>query len=124
MNDKNKQIGKRVKIARILIDITQEELAKRIGVEPVTVSRMESGSRNITAVEIEKLSKALNRPLSYFYEGKEEEYQKVDNLRVNFKDLDSKDLEVIERVVSQIREIKREEDEAEERLLEAKKNKK
>jgi len=114
MNDKNKQIGKRAKIARILIDITQEDLAKRIGVEPVTVSRIESGSRNITAVEIEKLSKALNRPISYFYEGKEEEYQKVDNLRVNFKDLDSKDLEAVERVVSQIREIKREKEETEE----------
>jgi len=115
MNDKNKQIGKRVKIARIIAKIDQEELAKRIGVEPVTVSRMESGSRNITAVEIEKLSKALNRPISYFYEGKEEEYQKVDNLRANFKDLDSKDLEAIERVISQIREIKRERDEAEEK---------
>ena len=114
MNDKNKQIGKRVKIARILIDITQEELAKKIGVEPVTVSRIESGSRKTTAVEIEKLSKALNRPISYFYEGKEEEYQKVDSLRANFKDLDSKDLEAIERVISQIREIKRERDEAEE----------
>jgi len=114
MNDKNKQIGKRVKIARILIDVTQEDLAKRIGVEPVTVSRMESGSRKTTAVEIEKLSKALNRPISYFYEGKEEEYQKVDSLRANFKDLDSKDLEAIERVVSQIREIKREGDEAKE----------
>ena len=114
MNDRNKQIGLKIKIARIIAKIDQEELAKRIGVEPVTVSRMESGSRNITAVEIEKLSKALNRPLSYFYEGKEEEYQKADNLRVNFKDLDSKDLEAIERVISQIREIKRERDEAEE----------
>ena len=114
MNDRNKQIGLKIKIARIIAKIDQEELAKRIGVEPVTVSRMESGSRNITAVEIEKLSKALNRPLSYFYEGKEEEYQKADNLRVNFKDLDSKDLEAIERVVSQIREIKREGDEAKE----------
>jgi len=114
MNDRNKQIGLKIKIARIIAKIDQEELAKRIGVEPVTVSRMESGSRNITAVEIEKLSKALNRPLSYFYEGKEEEYQKADNLRVNFKDLDSKDLEAIERVVSQIREIKREKEEPEE----------
>jgi len=114
MNDKNKQIGLKIKIARIIAKIDQKELAKRIGVEPVTVSRMESGSRKTTAVEIEKLSKAFNRPLSYFYEGKEEEYQKVDNLRVNFKDLDSKDLEAIERVVSQIREIKREKEELEE----------
>jgi len=114
MNDRNKQIGLKIKIARIIAKIDQDELAKRIGVEPVTVSRMESGSRKTTAVEIEKLSKALNRPISYFYEGKEEEYQKVDSLRANFKDLDSKDLEAIERVVSQIREIKREGDEAKE----------
>ncbi len=121
MNDRNKQIGKKIKIARILAEITQEELAKKIEVGPVTVSRIESGSKNTTAIEIEKISKVFNRPLSYFYEEKEEEYQEVDNLRANFEDLDKlirnlnpKDLELTERVVSQIREIKREKEEPKE----------
>ena len=114
MNDKNKQIGKKVKIARVIRDITQKELAKKTGVGYVTMSRIENGARNIMAIEIEKIAKILNRPISYFYEEKDEEYQKVDNPRANFKDLDPKDLEAVERVVSQIREIKRERDEAEE----------
>ena len=114
MNDKNKQIGKKVKIARVIRDITQKELAKKTGVGYVTMSRIENGARNIMAIEIEKIAKILNRPISYFYEEKEEEYQKADSLRANFKDLDPKDLEAVERVVSQIREIKREGEEPEE----------
>ena len=114
MNDKNKQIGKKVKIARVIRDITQKELAKKTGVGYVTMSRIENGARNIMAIEIEKIAKILNRPISYFYEEKDEEYQKVDNPRANFKDLDPKDLEAVERVVSQIREIKREKEEPEE----------
>jgi len=114
MNDKNKQIGKKVKIARVIRDITQKELAKKTGVGYVTMSRIENGARNIMAIEIEKIAKILNRPISYFYEEKDEEYQKVDNPRANFKDLDPKDLEAVERVVSQIREIKREGEEPEE----------
>ena len=111
MNDKNKQIGRKIKIARILRDLTQEELAKKIGVEPVTVSRMESGSRNITAVEIEKLSKAFNRPLSYFYE-EEEKKEEIITFIVgedtrDLIDLDSEDKEIIDELIERFKKEKK-----------------
>jgi len=112
MNDKNKQIGKRVKIARILIDVTQEDLAKRIGVEPVTVSRMESGSRNTTAVEIEKISKVLNRSLSYFYEEEEKKEEKAtlsissDDIK-DLRDLGPEDKKFIDELIERFRKEKK-----------------
>ncbi len=109
MNDRNRQIGLKIKIARILARITQEELAKRIEVEPVTVSRMESGSRNTTAVEIEKISVALNRPLSYFYEGEEEEVANpiVNEDTKDLRDLDPEDKEFIEELIERFKKKKK-----------------
>ena len=111
MNDKNKQIGKKIKIARILAEITQEKFAEKIGVESVTVSRMESGSRNTTAVEIEKISKALNRPLSYFYE--EEKEEEISTLSISseaimdLRDLDPEDKKFIDELIERFRKEKK-----------------
>lgn len=42
-------IGKRIKIARIETDVSQESLAEMLGVSPQTVSAWESGRNQITA---------------------------------------------------------------------------
>jgi len=52
----DKNIGKRIKELREKFNITQEKLAKRIGIPRPAVSQIESGKREITSTELKKIS--------------------------------------------------------------------
>lgn len=43
-----KAIGKRIKIARIKADLTQERLAERIGISPTHLSNIETGTTRVS----------------------------------------------------------------------------
>ena len=54
-----KEMGKRIKIARIRADMTQEMLADAVGIVPVYVSRIESGLGNPSLEIILNIANAL-----------------------------------------------------------------
>ena len=54
-----KAIGKRIKIARIRKDITQEKLADRIGISPSHLSNIETGNTRVSLVTIVKIANLL-----------------------------------------------------------------
>lgn len=54
--DKKIIIGKKIKEMREKIHLTQEELAKKLGIPRPSVSQIEAGQREITSSELEKLS--------------------------------------------------------------------
>ncbi|MCR4771163.1 MAG: helix-turn-helix domain-containing protein [Oscillospiraceae bacterium] len=54
-----KAIGKRIKIARINTDMTQEALADRIGLSPSHMSNIETGSTRVSLTTIVNLANAL-----------------------------------------------------------------
>lgn len=57
----NIEIGKRIKYARDLKDVTLEEIAKKVGVAKSTIQRYETGKiTNIKLPVIESIAKALN----------------------------------------------------------------
>lgn len=68
MNDIRKQIGQRIKARREYIEMTQGQVATRLGVKPSTVSLYESGSRALAAEDIEKLARILRVTSAYFYD--------------------------------------------------------
>lgn len=53
-------IGRKIKEFREALDISQQELADRLGVSRPTVSQIENGERKIYAEEIKKLAKIFN----------------------------------------------------------------
>jgi transcriptional regulator with XRE-family HTH domain len=55
-----KRLGKRVKMLREGLGLTQEKLAARMGLSRVSISNIESGSRKINADELLRLSRVLN----------------------------------------------------------------
>ncbi|MCI8285114.1 MAG: helix-turn-helix transcriptional regulator [Firmicutes bacterium] len=55
-----KSIGKRIKIARIKNDITQEKLAENIGISPSHLSNIETGTTRLSLQAIINLSNALD----------------------------------------------------------------
>lgn len=64
-----KKLGKKIKIARIELDLTQTDLAKKIGAKQKSISRYENGISLPSIETLVKIAKALKKPTSYFLEG-------------------------------------------------------
>ncbi len=60
MNDIKKLLGKRIKHFRELQNITQEELAEKVGINSRSVSLIECGSNFVTAQTLNAIAKALD----------------------------------------------------------------
>tara|TARA_R110002124_G_scaffold136727_1_gene299615 strand:- start:4794 stop:5159 length:366 start_codon:yes stop_codon:yes gene_type:complete len=56
----------RLKEAREYLGISQDKVANYLGVPRSAVSEFESGKRNISATELQKLSRFYQRPVSWF----------------------------------------------------------
>ena len=61
-----KKLGKRIKLARIELDMTQEDLADAIKAKQKSISRYETGVSLPTLETLEKMSKVLKKPFGYF----------------------------------------------------------
>lgn len=62
-------IGSRVKQRRVQLDISQQKLSDAIGVTFQQLQKYESGQNRISASRLFQLSKSLEVPISYFFEG-------------------------------------------------------
>jgi len=64
-----KKFGQRVRLERVRLGISQEELAARAGVHRTYVGMIERGEKNITLENIERFSKALGISIHDCFEG-------------------------------------------------------
>lgn len=55
-----KAIGKRIKIARIKADLTQERLAEAVDISPTHLSNIETGTTRVSLTAIVNLANALS----------------------------------------------------------------
>ncbi len=55
-----KAIGKRIKIARIKAELTQERLAEQIDISPTHMSNIETGTTHVSLSVIVKIANALS----------------------------------------------------------------
>ena len=55
-----KSIGKRIKIARIKADLTQERLAEMVEISPTHMSNIETGTTRVSLTAIVSLANALS----------------------------------------------------------------
>lgn len=63
----------KVKLARITLCLTQKELAKKVGISHVTLSKIEKGNyENLTYKTMKKLAKALGTTVQELFFSEEE----------------------------------------------------
>jgi len=68
MTDIKVQIGKRIKAIRKSKNFTQEKLCELIGIEPQSLSYMETGKFAPSPDTLQKMSEVLNvRPYEFYY---------------------------------------------------------
>jgi transcriptional regulator with XRE-family HTH domain len=61
-----KKLGKKIKLARVEQDMTQEQLAQLIGALQKSISLYETGGSLPSLIVLEKIAKALKKPFTYF----------------------------------------------------------
>jgi transcriptional regulator with XRE-family HTH domain len=63
-----KRLGEQIKKARNEKNISQLELAEKLGVRRATISRYEGGSLQIPLTQLQKLADVLGKNFAYFFE--------------------------------------------------------
>ncbi|WP_405881025.1 helix-turn-helix transcriptional regulator [Streptomyces sp. NBC_01136] len=71
------QVGRRLRTARETLGLTQDDVAGALSVPRTSVTAMESGQRNVTALELRRLARLYRRTVHWLL-GEEEEAA-VDN---------------------------------------------
>jgi transcriptional regulator with XRE-family HTH domain len=59
-------IGAQLRAVRLACGVSQEELAERLGIERVTLSRYESGARTLPLATLVMAAELLRRPIAEF----------------------------------------------------------
>lgn len=63
-----KKLGKKTKLARIKLDLTQTQLAENINAKQKSISRYETGASLPSVQTLVKIAKVLKKPAGYFLE--------------------------------------------------------
>ena len=61
-------VGKRIRLRRSALSISQTELAERLGLTFQQIQKYERGSNRVSCSRLVELSKALDVPIVYFFE--------------------------------------------------------
>ncbi len=64
-----KKLGKKIKLARIELDLTQSQLAQKIKAKQKSISRYETGASSPSIETLVKIAKVLKKPAGHFLEG-------------------------------------------------------
>lgn len=65
----DRHVGSRVRMQRILMNMSQEKLGEALGLTFQQVQKYEKGTNRIGASRLQQISKTLNVPPSFFFEG-------------------------------------------------------
>lgn len=65
----DRHIGSRIRLARTAHEISQEELARKLGISFQQVQKYELGSNRISASRLFVVAGILQQPITYFFEG-------------------------------------------------------
>lgn len=65
----DRHVGSRVRMQRILMKMSQEKLGEALGLTFQQVQKYEKGLNRIGASRLQQISKTLNVPPSFFFEG-------------------------------------------------------
>ena len=98
-----KNIGKRIKDLRLQANLTQEDLAEKVGVATKTVSYWENGHNPITLSKVPLIASALNTPIYKLFVFLDIEESSADKDYIKL--LQSKTGEELETLFSVIKEF-------------------
>ena len=66
-NKNYRKLLKKMRLARLEQELTQQEVAKKMGWSTNTISKLEKGDRRIDILEFAELIKIYKKPVDYFF---------------------------------------------------------
>src|SRR5690348_8719162 len=71
MNEEKEGLARRLREAREYLGLSQEYVAQQTGISRPAISEIEAGRRNVSSLELKRLSKLYGRPVEFLL-GEEE----------------------------------------------------
>jgi len=68
-NDVDRHVGTRIRERRVMLGLSQQQMADMIGVTYQQAHKYERGINRISAGRLYEISRVLNVPIAFFYEG-------------------------------------------------------
>ena len=68
-NPTDKYVGSRVRMRRLMLHMSQERLADRLGLTFQQIQKYEKGTNRISASRLQEISHILEVPVPFFFEG-------------------------------------------------------
>ena len=99
-----KQIGRRIYSQRKKLGLTQEQVAELADVSPQFLSNMENGKRNVSALNLFKISRALNVSADYLLTGDVTDLDR-DIILGKLKDASPSDIAALEEIYEIIKKM-------------------
>lgn len=65
-DDERVRLGEKLREAREYLALSQDEVAKSLGVPRTAISMIETGQRRVDALELKRLAEIYRRPVSHF----------------------------------------------------------
>ncbi|MGJ8585113.1 MAG: helix-turn-helix domain-containing protein [Marinosulfonomonas sp.] len=66
-------VGKRVRHRRWMVGMTQQQLAEKVGIKFQQIQKYETGMNRVSASRLWDIAEALEVPVSFFFEGIDEQ---------------------------------------------------
>ena len=79
-------IGRKLQKAREAAEISQKELAKKLGYTQASLSNYELGKRRLYLPDLKRISKILSKPITYFLEDSDDNQSSNDDLNSILKE--------------------------------------
>ena len=85
----NKHLGKKLKLRRLALGLTQTKIAKAINVTFQQIQKYEKGTNGVSSIRLLQISNYLKVPINYFFEDFSEyliniEKSKEDHMHINY----------------------------------------
>ena len=107
VKDFYKQFGKRLKLLRIQANISQEDLAERVGVATKTVSYWENGHNPVTLNKLPLIAIALNVPVYKLFIFNDVEEKAADKEYIELlQAITGEELNILFNVIKELQKIK------------------
>jgi transcriptional regulator with XRE-family HTH domain len=100
------KLGERLRDAREYLQLSQDEVARALGVPRAAISLIESGQRKVEALELKKFAQIYQRPTSYFTGGDQQKSKlpaEVEHLARKAAELSDRDRAELARFADYLR---------------------
>ena len=79
-------VGRKLKLRRINLGLSQQELGKMLSITFQQIQKYEKGVNRISSGKLYELSKVLNTPVTYFFDGIEGSDSNETYKNINYND--------------------------------------